>query len=196
MSGKETKLDDLNVELSKEEEDIVDSIISELNEDEPKGSPPQQKSPQQMPPQQQRPPQQMPPQQMSSQQMPPQQMPPQQMPPQQMQMPPNMDPNIMQQRMMQQQMMQQQMMKRMAEEEKKEEKKEELSFMDKLKIDMKEPATVVFITLLMLLPQTNSLITSTKLSFLLNADGSINLYGLMIKAILAGVLFFLAQKYA
>ena len=28
-----------------------------------------------------------------------------------------------------------------------------------------------------------------------NADGSINLYGLMIKAILAGVLFFLAQKY-
>ena len=94
--------------------------------------------------------------------------------------------------MMQQQMMQQQMMKRMAEEE----KKEEPSFMDKLKIDMKEPATVVFITLLMLLPQTNSLITSTKLSFLLNADGSINLYGLMIKAILAGVLFFLAQKYA
>ena len=98
----------------------------------------------------------------------------------------------MQQRMMQQQMMQQQMMKKMAEEE----KKEEPSFMDKLKIDMKEPATVVFITLLMLLPQTNSLITSTKLSFLLNADGSINLYGLMIKAILAGVLFFLAQKYA
>ena len=191
MSGKETKLDDLNVELSKEEEDIVDSIISELNEDESKPPPPQQRPPSQQRP----PPQQRPPQQMSSQQMPPQQMPPQQMPPQQMQMPPNMDPNIMQQRMMQQQMMQQQMMKRMAEEEKKEEKKEELSFMDKLKIDMKEPATVVFITLLMLLPQTNSLITSTKLSFLLNADGSINLYGLMIKAILAGVLFFLAQKY-
>ena len=60
---------------------------------------------------------------------------------------------------------------------------------------MKEPTTVIFITLLMFLPQTNSLITSTKLSFLLNADGSINLYGLMIKAILAGVLFFLAQKY-
>tara|TARA_B100001094_G_scaffold3232_1_gene2890 strand:- start:6610 stop:6921 length:312 start_codon:yes stop_codon:yes gene_type:complete len=103
-----------------------------------------------------------------------------------------MDPNVMQQRMMQQQMMQQQMMKKMAEEE----KKEEPSFMDKLKIDMKEPVTVVFITLLMLLPQTNSLITSTKLSFLLNADGSINLYGLMIKAIFAGILFFLAQKYA
>ena len=109
-----------------------------------------------------------------------------------------MDPNIMQQKMMQQQMqqqmMQQQMMKKMAEEKEEDEDKK-LSFMDKLKIDMKEPTTVMFITLLMLLPQTNSLITSTKLSFLMNADGSINLYGLMIKAILAGVLFFLAQKY-
>ena len=97
--------------------------------------------------------------------------------------------------MMQQQMMQQQMMKKMAEEKEEKEEDKKLSFMDKLKIDMKEPTTVIFITLLMLLPQTNSLITSTKLSFLLNADGSINLYGLMIKAILAGVLFFLAQKY-
>ena len=207
MSGKETKLDDLNVELSKEEEDIVDSIISELNDG------PQEPPPQQRPPQQQRPPN-MPPQQ---QQMPPQQIPPQQMPPQQMPPPqqrpnmnpnmppnmnpnmnPNMDPNIMQQKMMQQQMqqqmMQQQMMKKMAEEKEEDEDKK-LSFMDKLKIDMKEPTTVMFITLLMLLPQTNSLITSTKLSFLMNADGSINLYGLMIKAILAGVLFFLAQKY-
>ena len=67
--------------------------------------------------------------------------------------------------------------------------------MDKLKVDMKEPVTVMFATLLMLLPQTNSLITSTKLSFLINADGSINLYGLMIKAIIAGILFFFAKKY-
>ena len=33
MSGKETKLDNLNAELSKEEEDIVDSIINELNQE-------------------------------------------------------------------------------------------------------------------------------------------------------------------
>ena len=92
-------------------------------------------------------------------------------------------------------MMQQQMMQKMAEEDKDKKDKKEISFMDKLKVDMREPTTVMFITLLMLLPQTNSLITSTKLSFLMNADGSINIYGLMIKAILAGVLFFIAKKY-
>ncbi len=90
-------------------------------------------------------------------------------------------------------MMQQQMMENMDKEDKKE--KKEVSLMDKLKVDMKEPVTVMFVTLLMLLPQTNSLITSTKLSFLINADGSINLYGLMIKAIIAGILFFFAKKY-
>ena len=94
---------------------------------------------------------------------------------------------------MQQQMMQQQMMENMEKEDKKD--KKEVSLMDKLKVDMKEPVTVMFVTLLMLLPQTNSLITSTKLSFLINADGSINLYGLMIKAIIAGILFFFAKKY-
>ena len=105
-----------------------------------------------------------------------------------------MNPEMMQQKMMQQQMMQQQMMKQMNSEKNKEEE-EKLSLMDKLKIDMKEPVTVVFIVLLMLLPQSNSIITSTNLSFFLNADGSINLYGLMIKAILAGIIFFLAKKY-
>ena len=90
-------------------------------------------------------------------------------------------------------MMQQQMMENMEKEDKKD--KKEVSLMDKLKVDMKEPVTVMFVTLLMLLPQTNSLITSTKLSFLINADGSINLYGLMIKAIIAGILFFFAKKY-
>jgi len=104
-----------------------------------------------------------------------------------------MQQQMMQQKMMQQQMMQQQMMENMEKEDKKD--KKEVSLMDKLKVDMKEPVTVMFVTLLMLLPQTNSLITSTKLSFLINADGSINLYGLMIKAIIAGILFFFAKKY-
>ena len=66
---------------------------------------------------------------------------------------------------------------------------------DKLKIDMKEPSIVMAIILIMLLPQTNGLITSTKLSFLMNVDGSINLYGLMIKALIAGILFFVSKKY-
>jgi len=168
MSGKQTKLDDLNVELSKEEEEIVDSIISELNGDEEPSKPPPQKrpSPQQMPP-----PQQIPP---------PQQMPPGQQgmpPPQQQQMPPNM----MQQKMMEEQM--------------KKEKVEELSMVDKIKRDIREPSIVMFLTLLMLLPQTNGILTSTKLSLFLNADGSISLYGLMVKALIAGILYFVIKKY-
>jgi len=191
MSGKETKLDDLNVELSKEEEDIVDSIISELNGDEePSKQPPQQ---------QQRPPQQ------HQQQKPPQQQMPQQMPQQmQQQMPPNMmPPNMMQQQQMQQQQMQQQQMmqqrmmqqKMMEEQMKEKEKVEELSMTDKIKRDIREPGIVMFLTLMMLLPQTNGILTSTKLSLFLNADGSISIYGLMIKALLAGIFFFLVKKY-
>ena len=99
---------------------------------------------------------------------------------------------MMQQKMMQQQMMQQQMMD---ENTKEKEKAEELTMMDKIKKDIKEPGIVAFLTLLMLLPQTNGIITSTKLSLFINADGSINLYGLMIKAILAGILFFVFKKY-
>ena len=188
MSGKETKLDDLNVELSKEEEDIVDSIISELNGDEePSKQPPQQ---QQRPPQQQQ--QQMPQGQPMPQQMP-QQMPQGQPMPQGM-MPPNM---MQQQQMQQQQMMQQRMMQqRMMEEQMKEkEKVEELSMTDKIKRDIREPGIVMFLTLIMLLPQTNGILTSTKLSLFLNADGSISIYGLMIKALLAGIFFFLFKKY-
>ena len=181
MSGKETKLDDLNVELSKEEEDIVDSIINELNGDEPEQKP--QQRPQQN--QQQRPPQQMPPQQMHPQQMP------------QQGMPQGMPPNMMQQQMMQQQMMQQKMMqqKMMEEQTKEKDKVEEVSSMDKIKKDIREPSIVAFLTLLMLLPQTNGIITSTKLALFMNVDGSINLYGLMIKALLAGILFFIFKKY-
>ena len=199
MSGKETKLDDLNVELSKEEEDIVDSIINELNGDEPEQKPLQQRPPQQRPQQNQQQNQQQMPQQ-NQQQRPPQQMPPQQMHPQQMPqqgMPQGMPPNMMQQQMMQQQMMQQKMMqqKMMEEQTKEKDKVEEVSSMDKIKKDIREPSIVAFLTLLMLLPQTNGIITSTKLALFMNVDGSINLYGLMIKALLAGILFFIFKKY-
>jgi len=183
MSGKETKLDDLNVELSKEEEDIVDSIISELNGDEePSKQPPQQ---QQRPPQQHQ--QQKPPQQQMPQQMPPNMMPPNMMQQQQMQQQQMQQQQMMQQRMMQQKMMEEQM--------KEKEKVEELSMTDKIKRDIREPGIVMFLTLMMLLPQTNGILTSTKLSLFLNADGSISIYGLMIKALLAGIFFFLVKKY-
>ena len=196
MSGKETKLDDLNVELSKEEEDIVDSIISELNGDEePSKQPPQQ---QQRPPQQRPPQQQQIPQGSQGQQM------PQGQPMSQGMMPPNMmqqqqmqQQQMQQQQMQQQQMMQQKMMqqKMMEEQMKEKEKVEELSMTDKIKRDIREPGIVMFLTLIMLLPQTNGILTSTKLSLFLNADGSISIYGLMIKALLAGIFFFLFKKY-
>ena len=108
-----------------------------------------------------------------------------------------MPPNMMQQQMMQQQMMQQKMMqqKMMEEQTKEKDKVEEVSTMDKIKKDIREPSIVAFLTLLMLLPQTNGIITSTKLALFMNVDGSINLYGLMIKALLAGILFFIFKKY-
>jgi len=73
--------------------------------------------------------------------------------------------------------------------------KKELSGFDKLKLDIREPAIVVIITLILLLPQSNSLITATNISMLLNVDGSINLYGLIIKAIIAGIIFYTVKKY-
>ena len=41
------------------------------------------------------------------------------------------------------------------------------------------------------MPQSDSIVTMTKLEFLLNADGSISLYGYFIKALVAGLLFYL-----
>ena len=112
-------------------------------------------------------------------------------------MPQQMPPNMQQQQMMQQQMMQQRMMqqKMMDEQMKKKEVNKELSTMDKIKSDIREPGIVLFLTLIMLLPQTNVILTSTKLSLFLNADGSISIYGLLIKAIIAGILFFIIKKY-
>ena len=162
MTDKETELVDLNANLSKEEEEIVDSIINELNDGDNKvsGGPPSmsEEDKQRM---------------IHEQQM------------------------MQQQRMMQQQqMMQQKMMQqKMMEEQMKKEKVEELSMTDKIKRDIREPSIVMFLTLLMLLPQTNGILTSTKLSLFLNADGSISLYGLMVKALIAGILYFVIKKY-
>ena len=122
---------------------------------------------------------------------------PQQMPPNMMQQQQMQQQQMQQQQMQQQQMMQQRMMqqKMMEEQMKEKEKVEELSMTDKIKRDIREPGIVMFLTLMMLLPQTNGILTSTKLSLFLNADGSISIYGLMIKALLAGIFFFLVKKY-
>ena len=171
MSGKETELVDLNANLSKEEEDIVDSIISELNDGDSKLS---EEPPQMSEEDKQR-------------MMHEQQMMQQQRMMQQQQM-------MQQQRMMQQQQMMQQPQKE-PNEDKKEDKKEE-SIIDKLKIDLKDPAIVSIIAFILLMPQSDSIVTMTKLEFLLNADGSISIYGYFIKALVAGLLFYLFTKYS
>ena len=160
MGDKETILDNLDTDLSKEEEDIVDSIINELNDEEP------QEQPQQRPPPQQMPPGQMPPGMMPPGQMPPGMMPPGMMPPGMM--PPGQMPS---------------------------EKTNEPSMIDKLKSDLKDPLIVSIISLIFMLPQSNSIITGMNIGFLLSHDGSLNMYGLLIKAIIVGIIYFLVKKY-
>ena len=70
------------------------------------------------------------------------------------------------------------------------------SIIDKLKVDLKEPAIVSIIAFILLMPQSDSIVTMTKLEFLLNADGSISIYGYFIKALVAGLLFYLFTKYS
>ena len=183
MGDKETVLDNLNNDLSKEEEDIVDSIISELNDDEPQEQrpPPRQMPPQQRPPQHRHPPQQMPPGMMQRQQMPPGMMHPGQMPPGQMppgMMPPGMMPPGM-----------------MSPGMEKPDEKSEPSTIDKLKQDLRDPAIVAIISLIFMLPQSNSLITGLNVGFFLNADSSVNMYGLIIKALIVGIIYFFVKKY-
>ena len=182
MSDKETELVDLNANLSKEEEDIVDSIINELNdgtESKPNTGPPQMSE------------------EDKQKMMHEQQMMQQQRMMQQQQM-------MQQQRMMQQQQMmkQQQELNNDKKEDKKADKKQDKkeedkeSIIDKLKVDLKDPAIVSIIAFILLMPQSDSIISMTKIEFLLNADGSISIYGYFIKALVAGLLFYLFTKYS
>ena len=193
MGDKETVLDNLNTDLSKEEEDIVDSIISELNDEEPQQRPLPQHRP---PPRQRPPPGQMPPGMIPRQQMPPRMMPPGQMPPGMIppgQMPPGMmPPGQMPPGMMPPGQMSPGMMPPGME---KLDEKFEPSTIDKLKRDLREPVIVSIISLIFMLPQSNSLITGLNVGFFLNADRSVNMYGLMIKALIVGIIYFLLKKY-
>jgi len=164
---KETELKDLDTNLSKEEEDIVDSIINELNqdvlpakppsvnkEDAPKVDPNREKLQQQQ---------------------------------QQQQM-------IQQQQMMHQQMMQQQMMQRQKTIESEEKDNKELSMVDKLKVDLKQPGIVAFLTFIAVLPHSAQLIESMKINFLLDGE-NLNLYGLILKSVIIGFIYFVITKY-
>jgi hypothetical protein len=192
----ETELKDLNTDLSKEEEDIVDSIINELNENS--GSDDNRASHQQMQTQQPSlqesapPPQQMPPQQMPPQQIPPQQMPPQQISaPQQSipqeilnQIPPEAPPHIQQQMIAE--LMSRGFPRKNIEPE---------NILDKVKKDVKSPLIVSILYMLLCMPQINNLIKSLEISFILDESGELNIYALVIKALVVGILYYFINKY-
>ena len=173
----ETELKNLNSDLSKEEEDIVDSIINELNDgkqppSEP-SAPPQ--SPQPQPPQPQYPQQPQQPQQL------------QQNIPQEVlrQIPPEAPPHI-QQQMIAQLMNGGSIPRKEIEPE---------DIMDKIKKDIKSPIIVSLLYLVLSSPQVNDLIKSLNVSFILEESGELNYYALIIKALIIGILYYLLNKY-
>jgi hypothetical protein len=172
----ETELKNLNSELSKEEEDIVDSIINELNDgNQPsyeKGAPP--------PPQQQ---QQQPPQQQQQQ---PQQQPQQNIPEEILrQIPPEAPPHI-QQQIIAHLMNGGSIPRKDIEPE---------DMLDKIKKDIKSPIIVSLLYLVLSSPQVNELIKSLNIGFILEESGELNYYALIIKALIVGILYYLLNKY-
>jgi hypothetical protein len=143
------------------------------------------------------PPNQMPPNQMPPNQMPPSQMPPGMIPPGMM--PPGMmPPGMMPPGMMPSGKMPPGMMppgKMPPGMISPSDIKNDISMIDKLKKDVKDPIIVAIISLIFMLPQSNNLITGLNINFLINADRSINIYGLIIKALLVGIIYFFMKKY-
>ena len=189
MDNLETELNNLNTELSQEEEQIVDTIISELNNGNQSSDNSQQQMPQQQMPQQQMPQQQMPQQQMPQQQMLQQQMPQQQInlenvPPEILKnIPENAPPHIKEQMIIS-------MMNSMPRENIKEE-----SLIDKLKKHFKLPLIVTALILLLSLPQLNNAIKSTNMSFLVNEQKDISIYAVLIKSLIGGIIIYLVNKF-
>ena len=167
---KETELKKLENNLSKEEEDIVDAIIGELNSSDISNnkSDSHKKESQSSPQSPNEQEQLMKEQKMKYQQQ-----------------------QMMQQQMMQQQMIQQQMMLNKSKENT---KKEDESLVNKLKKDIKEPIIVSFLILFALLPQTDILVTFTKISTLFTETG-LTTVGMLIKSIILGIVFFVIKKY-
>lgn len=171
IMSKETELKDLDTNLSKEEEEIVDSIISELNQEvQPSTSPSKEDNPS------------IKVKETSEADLHKQNM-------------------MKQQQMMQQQMMHQQMMHQQQQNilqrqklNEQDEKEVELSMIDKLKVDFKQPAIVAFLTFVAVLPYSQQLIESMKISFLLDGE-NLNIYGLVLKSLIIGFIYFILNKY-
>ena len=170
---KESEIDNIGNDLSKSEEEIVDSIISELNNEtktDKKISNPKREVIQNKP-------QGMPPQGMPPQGMPPQGMPPQGMSPQ------KMNPQIN------------------SNEGSNKDKdiinsdKIEESISDKIKQEFKLPLIVVILTFIFILPQSNVIFKLIPSTLLINETGMITTTAIFIKALLVGILYYIAKSY-
>lgn len=179
----ETELKNLNSELSKEEEDIVDSIISELNEG---NQPSTEKSAPPPPPPQQQQQQQQQMQPQMQQQQPQQQLPQQNIPEEILrQIPPEAPPHI-QQQMIAHLMNGGSIPRKDIEPE---------DMLEKIKKDIKSPIIVSLLYLVLSSPQVNELIKSLNIGFILEESGELNYYALIIKALIVGILYYLLNKY-
>ena len=165
---KESEIDNIGNDLSKSEEEIVDSIISELNNEtktDKKISNPKREVIQNKP-----------------QGMPPQGMPPQGMPPQGMS-PQKMNPQIN------------------SNEGSNKDKdiinsdKIEESISDKIKQEFKLPLIVVILTFIFILPQSNVIFKLIPSTLLINETGMITTTAIFIKALLVGILYYIAKSY-
>ena len=170
---KESEIDNIGNDLSKSEEEIVDSIISELNNEtktDKKISNPKREVIQNKP------------QGMPHHGMPPQGMPPQGMPPQGMS-PQKMNPQIN------------------SNEGSNKDKdiinsdKIEESISDKIKQELKLPLIVVILTFIFILPQSNVIFKLIPSTLLINETGMITTTAIFIKALLVGILYYIAKSY-
>uniref|UniRef100_A0A6C0CY28 Uncharacterized protein n=1 Tax=viral metagenome TaxID=1070528 RepID=A0A6C0CY28_9ZZZZ len=175
--------------LSKEEEEIVDSILSEINEGDQQQHMAQQHMAQQQMAQQQMAQQQMAQQQMAQQQMAQQQMAQQQMAQQQMaqqqmaQKKPYLMPNG--------QHMPEQMMNKMGMSMP---VKMDESPTEKLIRECKEPLSVLMLVVLLSMPQIDEVLVKSMPLF--DNEGSLSLVGLLVKGVIGAIIFYILKIYS
>jgi hypothetical protein len=169
--SQETQINNLGGGISDEDSKLVDSILNDLNQ----GSP-QQQAPQQQAPQQQQQPQQQGPQQGQ----------------QQGGLPPGMTEEQYKLMMMQrqQQMMAQQQHNMMKQNMIKNDSPENI--IDSLRDESKNIGLVVLLALVMNLEQVNELFKMV--SVFKDESGLVNIQGLLVKALLVGVIYYLVKR--
>ena len=206
--SKETSINDINNKLSKEEDDIVNSILSELNDGDGDQQMPHH---QQMPPQQMQHQQQMQHHQQMQEQMPSQQMQEQM---QQQQMQEQMQMQQMQEQQMQQQQMQQQQMQpqqmqqqqmqpqQMQQQQMQPENTEPISgesdkdsFTNNLQKNIKEPIIIGFIAFILSLPQVDTMLISTGLPLIVGENGNISMFGIAFKCLSIGIIYYILKMF-